>query len=495
MCTRPARLVAFLWIIGLVLGLTPAPVAEAQSGQAPNHVSLRAFNIPNGFIRHGGGWARLDDIYPSSPEWARADATWTVVPGLAGNCVSFESRNFKRHYLRHSWGRGRLDIFQDSRGFREDATFCQVPGLADPNAVSYRSFQFGNAYLRHAGGQIHLSDNDNSPLFRADATFRISSPMISGVFYNPVVDPGADPTMVRHNGVYYVLQGDQYNGNNLVIRKSSSIEGLRDAPPITVWRHPQCPALACTEIWAPELQRIRNQWWIFFTGASDNGNGRSHRMFALRGRTDDPSGPYDYLGEQRLPDGQWAIDGVWFEKDGQGYYAWSGWDRDYGNANEVQHIYLAKMNDPMTPAGPRIKIASPTQHWETRPNGANVILNEGPQPIIGPRGQLFMTFSANASWTDDYCIGLLTLNGHPTDPAAWSKSGGCVFPGQNSSIAPGHNGFMEVNGRWWFVYHARQFPGTGWMGRSVRLQSLSFNGAGQPVFGAAVSAHEPVPLP
>ncbi|MCK2242005.1 MULTISPECIES: AbfB domain-containing protein [unclassified Crossiella] len=495
MWSRPARWVAFLGIIGLAFGLIAEPIATAQSGQAPTYTSLRAFNIPNGYVRHGGGWARLDDIYPHSPEWARADATWAVVPGLAGNCVSLESRNFKRHYLRHQNGRLRLDGFQDSRGFREDATFCQVSGLADPNAVSLRSFQFGNAFLRHAGGQVYLADNDNSPLFRADATFRTSSPLISGVFYNSLLDRGADPTMVRHNNVYYLLQGDQYNGNDLVIRKSGSVEGLRDAPPIVLWRHPQCPAIACTEVWAPELQRIRNQWWIFFTGASDNGNGRSHRMFALRGRTDDPSGPYDYLGEQRLPDGQWAIDGVWFEKDGQGYYAWSGWDRDYGNANEVQHLYVARMHDPMTPAGPRVKISSPTQRWETRPNHANVLLNEGPQPIIGPQNQLFMTFSANASWTDDYCIGLLTLNGSPTEPTAWSKSGDCVFHGQDSTIAPGHNGFIQVNGRWWITYHARQYPGTGWMGRSVRLQPLSFNGAGQPIFGTAVSAHQPVPLP
>ncbi|MBP2473022.1 GH43 family beta-xylosidase [Crossiella equi] len=495
MCTRPARLVAFLWISTLLLGFLAVPQAAAQAGQAPNHSSLRAFNIPNGFLRHAGGWGRLDDITASSPEWARADATWTVQPGLAGGCLSFESRNFKRHYLRHQNGRVRLDKFENTPGFRADATFCQVQGLADAGASSFRAWQFPGAFLRHAGGALWLSDNDNSPLFRADATFRATGALISGVFYNAIADPGADPSMVRYNGMYYLLQGDNYNGNNLVIRKSTSVEGLRDAPPITIWRHPACPALACTEIWAPELQRVRNQWWVFFTGASDNNNGRSHRMFALRARTDDPSGPYDYLGEQRLPGGQWAIDGAWFEKDGQGYYVWSGWEFDYGRANEVQHLYIARMNDPMTPVGDRVKIASPTAAWETRPNGANVLLNEGPQPLFGPRGQLFMTFSANASWTDDYCVGLLTLNGNPMDPTAWSKTSGCVFPGQPSAIAPGHNGFLEINGRQWITYHARQQPGTGWAGRSLYLQPLPFDAAGRPAFGRSVGAHEPVALP
>lgn len=495
MRTRRSRLIATLGTVLLTLGLAPLPSAVAQADQAPAHVSLRAFNIPNGYLRHAHYLGRVDDIYPSSPEWARADATWTVVPGLAGDCLSLESRNYKRHYLRHQNGRAKLVAFEDNRGFREDATFCQVPGLAGAGAISLRAFQFGNAYLRHANGELYLADHDGSALFKADATFERGSPLISGVFYNPLLEPGADPAMVRHNGTYYLLQGDQYNNHDLVIRKSASVEGLRDAPPTTLWRHPPCPGAACTEVWAPELQRIRGQWWIFFTGASDVGNGRSHRMFALRGRTDDPSGPYDFLGEQPLPDGQWAIDGAWFEKDGQGYYTWSGWDRDYGRANEVQHIYVAKMHDPMTPAGPRVKIASPTQGWETRPNHANVLLNEGPQPIFGPRGQLFMSFSANASWTDDYCLGLLTLNGDPVEPSAWSKSGDCVFAGQGTSIAPGHNGFLEVNGNWWLTYHARLRPGTGWPGRSIRLQPLPFNSAGQPVFGTAVGAHDPVPLP
>ncbi|WP_394834660.1 family 43 glycosylhydrolase [Pendulispora rubella] len=445
-------------------------------------------------MRHANGVGRVDDIYDTSADLAKADATWSFVPGLAGTggggCVSIESRNYRGSFLRHQNGEVVLQPFQDTAQYRQDATFCRVPGLADGAATSFRAFQFPNAYLRHALGVLRLDDDHGEAQFRQDATFELRGPWLTGKFFNPILGAGADPTMAYENSSYYLVSSD--NDRGVVIRQASSIEQLEDAAPKSLWRAPACPAPACAGIWAPELQKIDGRWWIYVAGENGGGNA-SHRMFALRGSSD-PMGPYENLGEVRLPGDEWAIDGAYVSHGGQGYFLWSGWEN--GDPN-VQHIFLSRMSSPNAATGGRVKIASPTAPWETVPNGSpNIRVNEGPQPIHGPNGRLSVTISVNGSWTNDYCVGLLTLNGSdPMVPGGWSKSSSCVFSGRDTATAPGHNGFFTVNGRPWLAYHALIQPGSGWGGRSIRAQPMAFNGDGIPSLGVPVSIHEPVALP
>lgn len=302
-------------------------------------------------------------------------------------------------------------------------------------------------------------------------------------FTNPVLAAGADPSITYYQGRFHLVQGDFYNDDNVVIRNSDTLGGLQNAEPHVVWQHPACPAPACTKIWAPELQRIGDHWWIYFAG-QQNDNPETHRMYALQSVGDDPAGPYDFLGEVNLPRTV-AIDGVYLAYRNQGYFLWSCLKPE---DPRVQQICAVRMSDPMTPVGDPVAISTPTAAWETVPNNAGLLINEAPQPIYAPDGTLYMTFSANASFDDSYRLGLLRLTpgGDPMDPAAWTKSGGPVLPGGPHSIAPGHNGFFTIDGRPWITYHARLEPGTGWAGRSVRVQPMSFGPDGRPRFGAAL---------
>ncbi|MFB9906564.1 family 43 glycosylhydrolase [Allokutzneria oryzae] len=485
-----SRLSALLAAVALlVLVAPPRHQAQAAPGEV---VSIRSHNFPNAYFRHANGVGRLVDVLTGSDELTKEDSTWEIVPGLAGSCLSLESRNFKFHYLRHRNGEVVLERYSSDNAFRQDATFCRVAGLADPGGFSLRALQFPNAYLRHAFGVLRLADNDGGELFRQDATFHTRTPWLTGRFYNPILTTAADPSMAIHNGQYHLVQGDFYNADDIVIRRSSTVEGIRSAESVVVWRHPACPAPACKEIWAPELQRIGDRWWIFFTGQNGSG-GHTHRMYALRSTGTDPMGPYDYLGEQRLPGDTWGIDGTYLTHQGQNYYLWSGWESQ--SENRVQHLYIVRMSDPMTPSGDRVRISSPTQPWETVPNNLGILVNEGPQPITAPNGRLSVVYSANGSFTNDYCLGRLTLNGDPMNPASWTKSGGCVFSGRDTATSPGHNGFLTINGRPWIVYHANMDPGTGWGGRSIRVQPMSFDSGGLPVLGVPIPVHQGIPLP
>jgi hypothetical protein len=54
---------------------------------------------------------------------------------------------------------------------KQDATFVEAAGLANPNCVSFESVNKPGSYLRHINFQFHLQPNDGSSLFAMDATF------------------------------------------------------------------------------------------------------------------------------------------------------------------------------------------------------------------------------------------------------------------------------------------------------------------------------------
>ncbi len=53
---------------------------------------------------------------------------------------------------------------------KQDATFVETAGLANPNCVSFESVNKPGSYLRHQNFQFHLQPNDGSALFSQDAT-------------------------------------------------------------------------------------------------------------------------------------------------------------------------------------------------------------------------------------------------------------------------------------------------------------------------------------
>ena len=54
---------------------------------------------------------------------------------------------------------------------------------------------------------------------------------------NPFIEQRADPYILRHDGQYYFIASvPEYD--RLAIRRADSLEGLRDAEEVVVWRKP-----------------------------------------------------------------------------------------------------------------------------------------------------------------------------------------------------------------------------------------------------------------
>jgi GH43 family beta-xylosidase len=187
---------------------------------------------------------------------------------------------------------------------------------------------------------------------------------------------------------------------------------------------------------------------------------------------------------------RWAIDASVFENRGARYLIWSGWPE----SGSVQGIYIARLRNPLTIRGHAEMISTPTFSWEAT-------VNEGPE-ILKRDGKIFLIYSANGCWTDNYALGMLTTSASANvlNARSWVKSPTPVFTGSAEAHAygPGHNGFfVSPDGlQSWIIYHANPDPGEGCKNfRSPRAQPFTWNANGTPNFGSPVPIDTPLPKP
>jgi GH43 family beta-xylosidase len=302
------------------------------------------------------------------------------------------------------------------------------------------------------------------------------------VFANPLLSSGPDPWVTQQGSNYYFTYT---TGNNLRVYQTAKMSQLSQATPRTVWQPPATGAYS-GDIWAPEIHYLQNKWYLYF--AADNGNDTTHRIFVLETSDPTPStNNWTLKGQLKPTTDKWAIDPTILEYNNNLYLLWSGW-KGYNQPGN-QQIYIAKMKDPYTIDGDRVMISEPTYAWEE--NGSPV--NEGPEILTNSSGNVFLIYSASSCFTDDYCLGMLSLKtgGDPMNPADWTKAANPVFTKNTSGNAfgPGHCAFFvsKDTKESWIVYHANSVSGQGCGDtRSPRMQKFTWNTDGTPNFGTPV---------
>ena len=300
-----------------------------------------------------------------------------------------------------------------------------------------------------------------------------------GVTITLPLEGGSDPWYYEHGGKFYYCYSA---GSGVAVKTADSPAALGKAPETVVYRAPVGTAYSYS-YWAPEMHFIDGAWYIYV--AADDGNNENHRMYALK--SDTPLGPYEMLGKVADKTDRWAIDGTVLEYGGELYFIWSGWA---GYSDLGQNLYIAHMSDPAHIDGKRVKISAPEYGWEKKGHA----INEGPE-VLQRDGKTYIIYSASGSWTDDYCLGMLALTGDDvTDPACWAKCPMPVFEKRDTAYGPGHCSFLNLAGQDYIVYHANVESGTGWNGRTVRIQPFTWRG-NVPVFGSPLPAGSTVTLP
>jgi len=321
-------------------------------------------------------------------------------------------------------------------------------------------------------------------------------------FKNPLLPSGPDPWVTSRNGFYYYMNS---MGDNLTIWKTRDITDLRHAEKKVVWTAPATGPYS-KEIWAPELHFLDGKWYIYF--AADAGENEGHRIWVIENPASDPlDGTWTMKGKLADATDKWAIDPSVFENDGRMYVIWSGWE---GDVNGVQSIYIARLKNPWTIDGQRVRVSTPEYSWEKVGDldaqnriipMPHVDVNEGPE-ILEHGDKVFLIFSASGCWTNYYELGMLTAekSNDLLDPRSWKKSAKPVFwqSPEAKAFGTGHNTFFKSpDGKQdWILYHANPEVNEGCGGRrSPRAQPFTWNADGTPNFGRPIPLDQPIEKP
>ncbi len=320
------------------------------------------------------------------------------------------------------------------------------------------------------------------------AAQRAATP-VGASFTNPLLPSGPDPWITREGDTYYYMHT---LGNRLAIRPTGDVSKLAEAEEVTVWTPPATGPNA-QSIWAPELHRIEGKWYIYYSASASGQDDDDHRgVFVLENASADPlSGTWVDRG--RVNTARPGIDGTTFAYKGRRYFVYS----PYVGSDSV--LRIARMSSPWRIVGEEVTLTRPDLPWE-RQGGRQIV--EGPQFLLGPRGDLFLTYSASACWSDDYALGLLSApaGSDPIDAHAWTKSPRPVLAKspENNVYATGHNGFFtSPDGREnWIVYHANTGPDQKCTPkRSPRIQRFGWTADGRPDFPVPAAAGTPLVPP
>ncbi len=330
----------------------------------------------------------------------------------------------------------------------------------------------------------------STPACKKEKTTPDPNPVVSRTFTNPVYE-GADPWVYQQDSTYYFTTT---LGNRIELWKTRAMTKLRDVASKVVY-YPTGAGTHHQNLWAPELHRLDGKWYMYYTAGA--GPDSTQRLWVLENSSPDPTAG-SWVDKGRMYTAsfdRWAIDGTVLDYQGSRYFLWSG-RPDLSIQN--QNIYIAKMSNPWTLEGPVVLLSKPELAWETK--GGPV--NEGPEVLINPQGQVLITYSASGCWTDDYTVGLLRLTsgGDPLQLADWTKSPQPIFvkKPQNSAYGPGHNAFFKSPDRTedWIIYHANTNSGDGCSDkRNIRIQPFIWRADGTPDFGEPMAVGAKLAVP
>lgn len=309
----------------------------------------------------------------------------------------------------------------------------------------------------------------------------------TGTFTNPILPSGPDPWITRSGRDYYYTNTQ---GDRITLWRTTDIADLAHAEQRTVWRPPADGANAHS-IWAPELHRIHGAWYIYYSATASGYKDDAHRgVFVLENDSADPM-TGSWIDRGRINTAHPGIDGTTFEEGGKRYFVYSPY------VGSVSMLAIARMESPWTLSAGEQLIARPDKPWE-RADGRAIL--EGPEFLRGPKGDLFLTYSAGPCWSDDYALGLLHASpgADPLDPSAWSKSAKPVLAKANHVYATGHNGFFTSpdGTQNWIVFHANSQAGMKCTAkRAPHIQPFGWTSAGWPDFGKPIAEDTPIELP
>ncbi|MET9427099.1 AbfB domain-containing protein [Streptomyces sp. NPDC003036] len=128
-----------------------------------------------------GGEGFLGPLDAKSRQTDREDATWVVVPSLAGlpGCYSFESVRKPGHYLKGDLPSLRVRIAADDRSaaFRQSATWCATKGQNGSGTSFTWAVGPEQRSLRHMAGDLYVAQHYTTDDARQASSWKVAPPL------------------------------------------------------------------------------------------------------------------------------------------------------------------------------------------------------------------------------------------------------------------------------------------------------------------------------
>lgn len=318
------------------------------------------------------------------------------------------------------------------------------------------------------------------------------------LFKNPIsYDNFSDPfvTYDKHTGYYYFIASCQCD--TLTIYRSKTVGDI-------IKNGDYKDVYVCTEknaawgpMWAPEMYKVGKHWYIYTScrEVKSENPWDTKRLLILKSKKEDPFDGFEFGSK---PDASiFAIDPTSVMIDGKQYIC-------YSEVNEkedaFQVLVIREMKDPLTFTDNKAVIARPTLPWELIPpyDGKEAIV-EGAF-FVEKQNRLFIIYSANGCWSDDYCLGVLEyMGGEVCDANNWKKYPNPLFVKGNGIYGPGHASFFDSpdGSELWCAYHCllHSNPNRKEMVRNTCLQKVDFDETGYPVMASPVGIEKFIKSP
>lgn len=276
------------------------------------------------------------------------------------------------------------------------------------------------------------------------------------IYNKPWILQRADPYVYRHRDGMYYFTASVPAYDRIVLRRSETLPGLKDAEEITIWEKHEFGIMS-EHIWAPELHYLDNKWYIYFAGG-ERENVWEIRPYVLECTDEDPlRGTWTEKGKMQRADGDifsfeaFSLDATVFENKGKYYYVWA---EKVSVGPQISNLYIAEMETPCKLKTVQVLLSTPDYDWER----VGFWVNEGPA-VLHHDGKIYLTYSASETGAA-YCMGMLSVSEDEDilDPRAWKKERYPVLSTDREKrvYGPGHNSFTEdEEGKPVMVYHAR----------------------------------------
>lgn len=316
------------------------------------------------------------------------------------------------------------------------------------------------------------------------------------MFKNPLSKENfSDPfiTFDKQTGYYYFLASCQCN--QLTIYRAKHVgDILKEGESRVVY---ECGGdKVYGPMWAPEMYKIGNKWYIYTSCREEwheNLFAIRKQILILQSKTEDPFDGFEFGSK---PDGSiFAIDPTSTIIDEKQYICYSR-----VNSKGIQVLDIREMSNPLSFTDNLAEIAHPSLPWEFAEGyDGDSAINEG--AFFVKRGKrLFIIYSANGCFSDDYCLGVLEhTGGEICDANNWIKHPKPLFVKGNGIYGVGHAAFFlsPDETEMWCAYHCllRSNPTREEMIRHTCIQKIDFDENDYPVMGDPVGIDKELESP